>query len=442
MAAAPPVYHDIAYNAIEAPADFDNQFSDALTTVCKVTGNTRWYLYSSGILSMKAVVELFPAHESADDFVDSVQRKEGKNFSVPLFSDPNFGESEFTLRFPLVQQSRLKAMRLYAIGQSYCGLPFNLPLMNEPTILRFSAFCTTIRSGKTKKDIPEAGIPLLPPAGDAASNYAAWSEKMVDFMSNYRSCYTGVPLSYLMRDDEAHKVADVATYETIEQFLIASVQFNIAINPAFVDENKVLAVVLNKAIGTSCAYATDLTLLLGRGQGRAAWTKLKVRVNGTAKALFARVQMLEMRLKDSFDGSIMKGFQAIQLHNIAFLKTVQDLTVAGSPISDNRQIRDYLMTIQDPVLLPLKDAIRADGGALTTKRYSRSLWILLKDEKLMRWQYRRTATVTSTQPSRRAPVTAKTIETRKRTAIRTRGRIIKREVERNKGYAMTGRSAR
>jgi hypothetical protein len=111
--------------------------------------------------------------------------------------------------------------------------------------------------------------------------------------------------------------------------LVASIQHDAAINPAFADENKVLAAVLSKAIGTSCGYATDLTLLLSRGHGQAAWIKLKVRVNGTAKALFARVQMLEMRLKDPFDGS-SKGFQAIQLHNSVFLKTVQDLISLGT----------------------------------------------------------------------------------------------------------------
>jgi hypothetical protein len=191
-AVAPAVaYHDIAYDAIEAPVDIDDLFSNALTLICKVTGNTRRYFYSSGIMSMKAVVELFPTHDASDDFIQSIRRKEGKDISIPVYRDPNFQEMEFTLRFPLVQQSRLKALRLYAVGHSYSGLPFNLPLLDEPTILRFSAFCTTIQSGKQTKDIPEAGIPLLSPAGDAASNYAAWSEKMVDFMSNYRSCYSG-----------------------------------------------------------------------------------------------------------------------------------------------------------------------------------------------------------------------------------------------------------
>jgi hypothetical protein len=78
-------------------------------------------------------------------------------------------------------------------------------------------------------------------------------------------------------------------------------------------------------------------------------------VNGTAKALFARVQMLELRLKDPFDSAPYS----------AFLKTVQDLNVAGNPISDDRQVCDYLMTIQGAILLPLNDAIRAEFGALT-----------------------------------------------------------------------------
>jgi hypothetical protein len=201
----------------------------------------------------------------------------------------------------------------------------------------------------------------LAPAGDAVANYAMWSDKFIDFMSNYRSCYSGVPLSYLVHDNDASKLALSTTYESLDKFLVASIQLDASINPAFANENKVLAAVLSKAISTSCGYATDLTLLLSRGHGQAAWIKLKVRVNGTAKALFARVQMLEMRLKDPFDGS-SKGFQAIQLHNSAFLKTVQDLNVAGNPITDDQQVCDYLMTIHDPILLPLKDSIRAEGG--------------------------------------------------------------------------------
>jgi hypothetical protein len=70
-------------------------------------------------------------------------------------------------------------------------------------------------------------------------------------------------------------------------------------------------------------------------------------VNGTAKALFAHAQMLETRLKDLFDGS-SKGLQAIQLHNSAFLKTL-DLNAAGNPISDDWQVRNYLMTIQESI---------------------------------------------------------------------------------------------
>jgi hypothetical protein len=189
-------------------------------------------------------------------------------------------------------------------------------------------------------------------------------QKVYGFLSNYRSCYTGAPLTYLLRDDDAHQVAAAATYETLDMFLVASLQFNPAINLAFVDENKVMAAVLSRALGNNDTYASELTKLLGKGQGHAAWLKLKVRVNGTAKAVFARVQTLELKLKSSYNGTT-KGFLAIQTHNSAFLKTVQDLASSGSAISNDWQIREYLMTIQDPILLPLKDSIRADGAHFT-----------------------------------------------------------------------------
>jgi hypothetical protein len=145
----------------------------------------------------------------------------------------------------------------------------------------------------------------------------------VDFVSNYCSCYTGAPLSYLLREDDASKAASVGTYDSIDLFLVASMQLDPAMNAAFTEENKVLAALLSRSLGGNNPYATDIIMLLGKGNGRAAWTKLKVRVNGTAKALFARVQTLELKLKAVYDGST-KGFQAIQSHNSSFVKTVQD----------------------------------------------------------------------------------------------------------------------
>jgi hypothetical protein len=67
------------------------------------------------------------------------------------------------------------------------------------------------------KDMPETGIPVLPAFGNADDNYLVWSDKMVDLLSNYRSCYTSAPLSYLVHEDEMGKVAALATYETLDQ---------------------------------------------------------------------------------------------------------------------------------------------------------------------------------------------------------------------------------
>jgi hypothetical protein len=80
-------------------------------------------------------------------------------------------------------------------------------------------------------DMPETSIPVLPALGNATNNYLVWSDKMMDFLSNYRSCYTGALLSYLICEDEMGKVATSATYKTLDQFLIESMQFSPAINP-------------------------------------------------------------------------------------------------------------------------------------------------------------------------------------------------------------------
>jgi hypothetical protein len=229
--------------------------------------------------------------------------------------------------------------------------------------------------------MPETGIPVLPALGNAANNYLVCSDKMVDFLSNYRSCYTGALLNYLLRDDDTGKVALSPAYDTLDQFLIESMQFKPAINPTFVQENKLLAAVLRRSIGTSNPYATDIMMLLGKGQGRVAWTKLKVRVNGAAKALFAWVQTLELKLKTVYDGTT-KGFQAIQNHNSAFIKTVQDLATAGSIIDMDCQIRDYLTTVQDLILLSLKDSIRVDGAALTLEEFQQKFVDIIKGRKV------------------------------------------------------------
>jgi hypothetical protein len=231
---------------------------------------------------MESIVEFFSMHEEASKFISGLTKKEGKELSIPLYRDPNYRNQEIILRFHLVQQVQLKALWLYAIAHSYCGLPFKLPTLDEATILWFGLYVTTINSSKTTRDMPENGIPVLPALGNAADNYSVWSDKMVDFLSNFRSCYTSALLNYLLRDDETGKVALSATYDTLDQFLIESMQFNPAINLAFVKENKLLAVVLGRSIGTSNPYATDIMMLLGKGQGCAAWTKLKVCVNGTA----------------------------------------------------------------------------------------------------------------------------------------------------------------
>jgi hypothetical protein len=95
--------HDPVYDTIEAVADFDNNFSNALRGRCQISLDTWRFLYSAGITSMASFSEFFSPHELADDFVKSVIRKEGKELNLPIYCNPNFTEYQFTLQFPLVQ---------------------------------------------------------------------------------------------------------------------------------------------------------------------------------------------------------------------------------------------------------------------------------------------------------------------------------------------------
>jgi hypothetical protein len=114
-------YHDNAYNVIHNQAEFDDHFADTLAGICKVTVNTCCYLYAAGITSMKSFVEFFPKHDSISKFIDGVAKKEGKDMSLALYRDPAFMSLDITLRFPLVQQIRLTALRLFVVGHSYSG---------------------------------------------------------------------------------------------------------------------------------------------------------------------------------------------------------------------------------------------------------------------------------------------------------------------------------
>jgi hypothetical protein len=163
------VYHDWAYNDIQFPADFNNDFAKTLAAICKVTVNTCCYLYATGINLMESIVEFFLTYEEASRFISGLTKKEGKELSIPLYHNPNYCNQEVTLWFHLVQQVWLKALQLYAVTHSFCVLPFNLPTLDEATILQFGLLVATINSGKTMKDMSETSIPVLPTLGNAGA---------------------------------------------------------------------------------------------------------------------------------------------------------------------------------------------------------------------------------------------------------------------------------
>jgi len=348
--------YDEAYDVLDDPTVVNDAFSDLLRTHCSFGTDVRRILYSSDVTSLRSLAESFPTHLAMDLFIKDLSKMNGREMTVARpHQDDGDEHYKFILRFPALQQLRLRALRLLAISRSYSDVAFDVQAIDAQTMKPFMVLAVSVTTAKLTSDIPEMGIPVLPAQGNPADNYSLWRDRFVDFIGAYRSCYTGAPLSYLLRDDEAPPHADTTDFETFDQYLVAMVSFEQDINLAFPDENKVLASVLSRALGSNNPIANDLAAPIRLGQGRLVWDKLKVRINGTAQAFHSRVSTLENKLKTPFTG---KGQRSIQTHNSMFNKTVQDLATAGGAITTDRQIREYLMTIVDPSLVSLKDTVR------------------------------------------------------------------------------------
>ena len=364
VAVAPPpvivVYHDPAYTSLDDPLLGSDVFTDFLQTICMITTNVRRYLFSMGVYSSDSVQECFRTHDQMKEFIEQTGKKVGKKVNV-LNQGGNPPTMDVVVRFPLVQQIRLQASRLLIVCSASMGKNLDLSAVTVPELKLWSAFEESVTSSKQAKDISETGVPVLNLAGDAAGAYSLWKEAFTNFCGSYRSCYTGARLSYLLREDDDADDEDVAFYENnIDEYLAAGLSFDPAVNYGFTDENRCMANVMTKALGTNNKWANDLTPLLSKGHGRRAWKKLFTRVNGTAINLHSRVTILEGQLKRQFTGQ-GKGNNTIQAHNSAFNKVIIDLGNAGCVYDEDRQVREYLTSLSDPSLVSIKDAIRVDS---------------------------------------------------------------------------------
>jgi hypothetical protein len=350
---------DPAYECIEDINDADDMFSTVLSVVCNVTDNTRRYLYSAGVFSLSSMIECFPTHRHLETFLYSATKREGRQINVQVYRDPNVDNLDMLLRFPVIHHQRLRSLRLIAITSAYSDIAIQDGDITQEKIEAFSQLAVITTNSDMPVEIPDTGVPLFSVTGNTAANYSLWKDRFVDFIGNYRSAFTGAPLSYLVRDDEEPSRVPLEEFDSLDEFLIATIYLDPLVNKAFQVEDKKLAACVGKALGTNNTWINDIAPLISKGQGRAAWTKLKHRINGSDKALSSRVTVLEAKLKTPYTGT-GKGHMTIQAHNSVFNKTVQELANAGSALDERRQIREYLSTIQADSLVTMKDAIRTD----------------------------------------------------------------------------------
>jgi hypothetical protein len=174
----------------------------------------------------------------------------------------------------------------------------------------------------------------------------------------------GASLQYLVRKDDDPEQEEIETFASTDQFLVNAMSYEGGVNLAFSDENQALASCLAKALGPATKETSDLLALMSKGFGGLAWVKLQDHIMGSAKATHARVAMLEQKLKLLYKGG-KNGSGTIQTHNSVFITTVQQLATAGCVLDEDRQVRDYLWSIQDPALVALKGAIRRESADMS-----------------------------------------------------------------------------
>jgi hypothetical protein len=233
---------------------------------------------------MENVVECFGTHKLMESFIREASKRHGQDVNVPVFGDAARNDQNITLRFPLTQRTRFRAIRLVAVTRAYSGFPLYQPVITMDSIKPFASLAVSLESAKFSDGIADATVPPLSLTANPAASYSLWKEKFTDFLSIYRSAHTGAPLSYLVRETEEPSILDVQEFESLDLYLISTLSLDPDVNLGFAAENKVLASALNKALGTSNLWANDLGTLIGKGQGQLAWECLKVRVNGTAQA--------------------------------------------------------------------------------------------------------------------------------------------------------------
>jgi hypothetical protein len=146
-------------------------------------------------------------------------------------------------------------------------------------------------------EIPDIGVPLFSVTGNTAANYSLWKDCFVDLVGNYRSTYTGAPLSYLLRDSDEPSMLPLDDFDTLDEYLIATILCDPGVNKAYHVENKKIAACIGKALGTNNTWINDIAPLISKGKGREAWMNLKRRINGSDKSLSSRVSVLEAKLK-------------------------------------------------------------------------------------------------------------------------------------------------
>ena len=174
--------------------------------------------------------------------------------------------------------------------------------------------------------------------------FRVWKEEIATYLSTLRNPKTGVPLTYLIREesDVSQETLD-ATYETIDDRLIATTRHDGDGYKA--DRARLFRCLKTSTVNGSCwSY---IKRFMRAKDGRAAYEMLVANAEGDA-AIVARKEKAYARIANSaFTG---KGKYYFDQYAGAHMTSHNELAFLEEPVAETKKTMDFLDKISDPRL--------------------------------------------------------------------------------------------
>ena len=178
------------------------------------------------------------------------------------------------------------------------------------------------------------------------SNWVAWEEAFLTYLSRIRSTISEVPLIYLLRDHEVPTPDMLAVeYDSIDDDMIAT---NRMFGPAYRADNKRFFDLLKPLVVNGSAWPFIQNFAKGGGKnGRKAFLAIKSQAEGQAATTTRKAKAYAMIATAKYTG---KGRYTFDQYVARHQKAHNELLALNEGVAETKKVADFVRGITDPRL--------------------------------------------------------------------------------------------